>query len=100
MKKLHFLLLAMFLPCAGFAEVVHLNCEGRDVVVDFLDDGALITVDGSRYAFIQEYDARAAYYNADPWMRLEIGRRDQPTKYAFGEIVNDIATYKPCQELN
>lgn len=103
MKKMLFLLSLMLIPYASFAEVVHLNCgtddDTYDVVVDFLDDGASVSVNGATYTFSQEYDARAAFYNPDPWMRVEVGRRDIESKYGFATLVDDVPTYMQCEEV-
>lgn len=99
MKLLSVLLLAAFIPCAGFAEVVHLKCNNYDVVVDFLDDGASISVNGMTYNFIQEYDARASFHNPEPWMRLEVGLRSMGAKYSFATLIDDMPTYMPCEEI-
>lgn len=103
MKK-YMLLLAMLVPSVGFAETVHLNCDSGthkyDLVVNFMEDGANITVDGTSYNFISEYDARAAFYSEEPWMRLEVGNRRYQAKYTFAALGNDqIPLYMPCDEI-
>ena len=106
MKKF-LLLLSMLMPSASFAEVVHLNCSFtdpahnivKDVVVDFMDFGANISVDGASYAFTPEYEARAAFYSDSPWMRLEVGNHRFTTKYTFATMIDDMPVYLSCQEI-
>ena len=86
---------------------VHLLCRGMDmdynvnVVVRFLDDGALLNIDGQEYELKQQYDARAVYYRFDPWYNLQIGNRDFATKYSLGVHADDgTAEYTMCEEID
>lgn len=84
---------------------VRLLCHGMDtdynVVVHFLDDGALLNIDGQEYELKQQYDARVAYYRFDPWYNLQIGNRDFATKYSLGVPGGDgAAKYTSCEELD
>lgn len=106
MKK-YLILFTMLIPCSGFAETVRLNCNSGshtyNVIVDFIDQNATISVDGTQYDFISEYDTRAAYYTEEPWMRLEVGNHRYQAKYTFAAIVNTNGEtgplYMPCTEI-
>lgn len=113
MKKLFFVMAAM--TCLTACEekepdTLHLICrtslsetdptvkEQYDVTVKFLDDGAILIVDGVEYALEQEYDAKVAYHRVDPWYNFQIGNR-QLGKYALGIPSNeDFARYTQCEE--
>lgn len=75
--------------------------ESYDVQVKFLDDGAILTVDGKQVPLKQVYDARVAFYSMEPWYNLQIGNRDYSTKYALGIPTNeDFARYTSCKEID
>ncbi len=74
--------------------------ESYDVIVQFLDDGAILTVDGKKYELKQQYDARVAFYSVNPWYNLQIGNRDYMTKYSLGIPTNEsFARYTSCEEI-
>ena len=117
MKKI-LLLVVILLPFAAMADqdTVRLLCktgietepsmdpnvkESYDVVVKFLDDGAILTIDGVDYDLEQEYyDAPVAFYRMDPWYNLQIGNRNHSTKYALGIPSNEeFARYTSCEEI-
>lgn len=117
MKKLLVLTIVLLsLSACNEQKEVHLVCttditttpskdknvkESYDVVVKFLDDGALLTVDGTEYELKQEYDVRVAFYRFEPWYNLQIGNRNYPTKYALGIPTNeDFARYTLCEEID
>ena len=82
---------------------VHLLCKSStdsyDVIVRFLNDGAMLTVNGQEYELKQQYDARVAYYRFDPWYNFQIGNRDFSTKYSLGVLTdNGTPFYTPCEE--
>ncbi|MDE6481623.1 MAG: hypothetical protein K2L25_02265 [Alphaproteobacteria bacterium] len=113
MKKLFIVMAAM--TCLAACEkkepdTLHLICrtslsetdptvkEQYDVTVKFLDDGAILIVDGVEYALEQGYDARVEYYRFDPWYNFQIGNR-QFGKYALGIPSNEgFARYTQCEE--
>lgn len=115
MKQL-LLLPIILLSVPAMADTVHLLCktdiaerpstdsnvkEFYDVVVNFLDDGAILTVDGVEYNLKQQYDARVAFYSMEPWYNLQIGNRDYATKYSLGIPTNeDFARYTSCEEID
>ena len=75
--------------------------ESYDVHVKFLDDGAILNIDGASYALKQEYDARVSFYSDNPWYNLQIGNRNYATKYALGIPTNEpFARYVPCEEID
>lgn len=75
--------------------------ESYDVRVKFLDDGAMLMVDGNEYELKQVYDARVEFYRTDPWYNLQIGNREYSTKYALGIPTNeDFARYTSCKEID
>ena len=83
MKKLLFILPVVLIALTGCEKnEVHLICktgietqpstdpnvkEFYEVMVKFLNDGALLTVDGVEYELKQQYDARVVYGRFDPW---------------------------------
>lgn len=113
MKKLFIIMAAM----AGLAacekkepDTLHLICrttlsetdptvkEQYDVTVKFLDDGAILIVDGVEYELEQDYDARVAYHRFDPWYNFQIGNRHFG-KYALGIPSEEgFARYTQCEE--
>jgi len=118
MKKILFVLPVALLALAGCEKKeVHLICktgietspstdsnvkESYDINVKFLDDGALLTVDGVEYELEQDYDdARVSYHRFDPWYNLQIGNRQFSTKYSVG-IPSDegAARYTACEEVD
>ena len=118
MKKLLLLpIILLSVPAMADADNVHLVCrtnitttpstdpnvkESYDVKIMFLDDGAILTVDGTEYNLKQQYDdARVAYYSMEPWFNLQIGNRDYPTKYTLGIPTNEnFARYTSCEEID
>jgi len=116
MKKL-FLLPMVLLSLTAYAEQdeIHLLCttdiathpssdpkvkESYDVRVTFLEDGAILNIDGAEYNLKQEYDARVSFYSNEPWYNLQIGNRNYATKYALGIPTNEgFARYTSCKEL-
>ena len=117
MKKILFILPIVLLALTGCEKnEVHLVCrtgietkpstdpnvkESYDVMVKFLDDGALLTVDGVEYELKQNFDARVEYSRFDPWFNLQIGNRDSSTKYTLGIPSNEgFARYTTCEEID
>ena len=106
----------VLLPWSAMADSVHLLCktdiaehpstdpnvkESYDVLVNFLDDGAILTVDGVEYNLKQQYDARVVFYSAEPWYNLQIGNRDYATKYSLGiPTKEEFARYTFCEEID
>ena len=95
MKKICFVIACLVSGVAS-AQTVNLNCytehkglspETRTqytVSVEFLEDGAILNVDGKLTFLTQQYDAPVAFYSMNPWYNLQIGNRDYSTKYALG----------------
>ena len=115
MKKLFMLLMSLSLIACAEQDEIHLLCttnvatrpstdptvkESYDVRVKFLDDGAILTVDGAEYNLKQEYDARVSFYSNEPWYNLQIGNRNYATKYVLGIPTNEgFARCTSCEEL-
>lgn len=114
MKKLFIVMLAITSLAAcnkKEPDTLHLICrttlsetdptvkEQYDVTVKFLDDGAILTVDGTEYKLEQDYDnARVSYHRWDPWYNFQIGNRNFG-KYALGIPSNEgFARYTKCKE--
>lgn len=75
--------------------------ESYDVRVKFLDDGAMLMVDGQEYELKQEYDVQVSFYRTEPWYNLQIGNRNHATKYSLGIPTNeDFARYTSCEEID
>ena len=117
MKKILFVLPIALLALAGCEKnEVHLLCktgieanpstdpsvkESYDVRVKFLDDGALLTVDGVEYELEQQYEARVEYSRSNPWFNLQIGNKKAATKYSLGIPSNEgFARYTSCEEID
>lgn len=111
MKKLLFLYAAL-LPNIVSAQVVNLKCwtnfpdlkpttqREYNASVEFLDDGAILTIDDKKITLKQEYDAPVVFYSEDPWYNLQIGNRKYLTKYALGVPSDeDFALYLNCEEV-
>lgn len=112
MKKICFVIACLVSGVAS-AQTVNLNCytehkglspETRTqytVSVEFLEDGAILNVDGKLTFLTQQYDAPVAFYSMNPWYNLQIGNRDYSTKYALGVPSNEpFALYLSCDEIN
>lgn len=117
MKKLLVLpLVLLSLVACSEQKEVHLLCttdiattpskdpnvkESYDVRVKFLNDGAILTVDGNEYKLKQEYDVPVAFYSMEPWYNLQIGNRNYSTKYTLGIPTNEgFARYTSCKEID
>ena len=119
MKKIIFclpVLLCVLTACDRRPDTVHLICKtgieqtpsadtnvksSYDVIVRFLDDGAVIIVDGVEYLMDQEYDARVSFYRTEPWYNLQIGTRNHATKYSLGIPTNEeFARYTSCEQVS
>lgn len=110
------ILLSILSACDKQPETIHLVCKtgieefpskdpnvksSYDVVVRFLDDGAIMVVDGVEYAMEQEYDVRVSFFSAEPWYSLQIGNRNHATKYALGIPTDEeFARYISCEEVS